>query len=493
MKIILNVMKLGSIPLLIILLIPSFYHPFSVQAAQPFKTEDVDKFVTNYIERNGLPGVSIVVVQYGELVYEKGYGHDSGGNAITEKSLMRIGSASKSFTAFAVLQLVDEGKIKLDDPVINYLPEVKLDDSRWKEVTIRQLLSHTSGIPNPIIVPPANNLKAGVERLNDWMLQSNPGENYYYSNGNYWVLALLVEKVKGIEFSQYLKQKVFSPLGMNDSLTTVNSGDLVQGLPKGYVTAYGTAIPWTELEAMNMGAGSIISTASDMGKWLMMQTNEGKIGTGKHLLSKKLLEDSYSTQPGSKKYGLGWELSSPNVKPARISHSGVVSTYQTQQDIIPSSGYAIAVLLNSYTPTIEHAYEISSGIIQLTEGQEPELKAPVSKIIDLSLGVITLIYLILGIRGILRSKKWSDKRKQHPTWRFNLRLIPQLVPTLLIGWLFFIVPTLQNNSSTTIDAFGLYPAAMVLLAIVFIIGLVLTILRIYYRITLNKGIIKNYS
>ena len=238
---------------------------------------------------------------------------------------------------------------------------------------------------------------------------------------------------------------------------------------------------------MNMRGGSILSTASYMGKWLSMQTNDDESETEEQLLSTKLLEDSYQPQLGNENYGLGWELSSPTVKPARISHSGVVSTYQTQQDIVPSSGYAVAVLLNSFTPTFEHAYEISSGIIQLTEGQEPQLKVPVSKIIDLSLGALTLMYVILGIRGILRSEKWSDKRKQRPTSRFILRLIPQLVPTLLIGWLFFIVPTLQNNSSTTMDAFGLYPAAMILLAVIFIIGLVLSVMRIYYRITLNKG------
>ncbi|WP_256989298.1 serine hydrolase [Bacillus sp. EB106-08-02-XG196] len=486
MKTPLNSKKLFFILLLIIFAMPMFNLHLTVQAAQPFKTEDVDKFVTNYIERNGLPGASIVVVKKGKLVYEKGYGHDSEGKPITETSLMRIGSTSKSFTAFAVLQLVDEGKLRLDDPVIKYLSEVKIDDPRWKEVTVRQLLSHTSGIPNPIIVPPANNLRAGVERLNDWKLQSNPGEKYYYSNGNYWVLALLVEEVSEIEFSQYLKQKIFSPLGMDDSLTTVNSTDFVQGLPKGYVTAYGTAIPWTELKAMDMGAGSVISTASDMGKWLSMHTNIGKNESGQQLLSKELLEESYSPQPGSEKYGLGWSLSSPNVKPERISHSGALSTYQTQQDIVPSSGYAVAVLLNSFTPTLEHAYEISSGIIQLTEGQEPELKTPMPKVIDLSLGVFTLIYLLLGIRGILRSKKWSDTRRQQPTWRFIFRLFPQLVPVSLIGWLFFIVPTLQNNSSTIINAIGLYPAAMFLLAIVFIVGLVLIILRVYYRITLNK-------
>ncbi len=477
--------KLGIIFLMVVILLNLWNTSLSAQAAESFDTADVDEFVTNYLERNGLPGASIVIVKDGKLVYEKGYGHDSDGEPITGKSLMRIGSVSKSFTAFAVLQLVDEGKIQLDDPVVKHLPEVKLDDSRWNQVTIRQLLSHTSGIPNPTIVASANNIKAGVDRLHDWKLQSNPGEKYAYSNPNYWILAFLVEKVSGIEFTDYLKQKVFSPLGMTDSLTAVNSGDPVQGLPKGYVTAYGTAMPWTELEQMFMGAGGVVTTASDMGKWLSMHTNEGENEVGEQLLSKELLEEAYSPQPGSEKYGLGWSLSSPNVKPARISHSGALSTYQTQQDIVPSSGYAVAVLLNSFTTTFEHAYEISSGIIQLTEGHELEIKAPVPKIIDLSLGLITLIYLVLGIRGIIRSAKWSNKRKQHPAWRFYLRLLPQLVPVVGIGWLFFIVPTLQDNSSTIIDAFGIWPAAMLLLAIVFIIGLVLIIRRVFYRVRIK--------
>jgi CubicO group peptidase (beta-lactamase class C family) len=480
--------KTGVIFLITIIFMTLWKPSLSTQAAGAFHTGDVDEFVTNYMEKNGLPGASIVIVKDGKLVYEKGYGHDSEGKPVTEKSLMRIGSVSKSFTAFAVLQLVDEGDIQLDDPVVKYLPEVKMDDFRWGKVTIRQLLSHTSGIPNPIIVSPASDLEAGVERLNSWKLQSDPGGKHYYSNANYWILARLVEKVSGIEFSQYLKQNVFSPLEMNSSLTTETSVDSVKGLPKGYVTAYGIAIPWKELEAMNMGAGSVISSATDMGKWLAMHTNDGRNKREEPLLSKKLLEESYSPQPGSKKYGLGWSLSSPNVKPSRISHSGAVSTYQTQQDIIPSSGYAVAVLLNSFTPTFEHAYEISSGIIQLTEEQEPELKAPVPIIIDLSLGFVTFIYLALGIRGMLRSKKWTEKRRQHPAWRFYLRLIPQVVPVLGIGWLFFIVPTLKNNSSTTIDAIGLYPAAMILLLTILIIGLILTLLRVLYRMKRNRMI-----
>ncbi|HHR7182359.1 TPA: serine hydrolase [Escherichia coli] len=241
------------------------------------------------------------------------------------------------------------------------------------------------------------------------------------------------------------------------------------------MTAYGSALPWSNLEQMFAGAGGVISTAADMGKWLSMHTNEGKNINGERLLSKSLLEESYSPLPGSPKYGLGWSLSSANVKPARISHSGALSTIQAQQDIVPSSGYAVAVMLNSFTTTFEHAYEISSGIIKLTEGQKPNIKVPMPKIIDLFLGLMTLIYLFLGIKGILRSKEWSNRRKLHPTLRYYLRLMPQIIPVLFIGWLFFIVPNLQNNSSTIKDAIGIWPAAMLFLAVVFLIGTIVTV------------------
>ncbi|QGU95408.1 serine hydrolase [Clostridium bovifaecis] len=479
--------RLCIIFMLIIFLIPLVFYPLPVNADTIIEREAIDEFVTNYMERNGLPGASIVIVKDGKLVYEKGYGHDSEGKPLTEKSLMRIASVSKSFTAFSVLQLVDEGKINLDDPVVKYLPELTMDDARLQKVTIRHLLSHTSGIPNPIIVPEADTLKKRVNSLYDWKLQWNPGEKYSYSNVNYWILARLVEVISSMEFPKYLDEKIFSPLGMNDTLSAINSGDPVQGLSRGYITAYGTAFPWWELEQMFAGSGGVISTAADMGKWLSMHTNEGKNMNGERLLSKSLLEESYSPQPGSPKYGLGWYLSSPNIKPARISHSGALSTFQAQQDIVPSSGYAVAVMLNSFTTTLEHSYEISSGIIKLTEGQKPDIKAPMPKIIDLSFGFITLIYLFLGIKGIIRSKEWSNRRKQYPAWRYYLRLMPQVTPVLLIGWIFFIVPNLQNNSATIKDAFGLWPAAMLFLIVVFLIGVIVTVRRVYYRGILNRN------
>jgi CubicO group peptidase (beta-lactamase class C family) len=463
-------------------LVSFIYLPQSAQAAAVLDKAAIDDYVEQYLGKNGLPGASIAIVKDGELVHAQGYGHDSEGNPITEHSLMRIGSVSKSFTAFAVLQLIDQGAIELDDSVIRHLPELIMQDDRLGQITIRQLLSHTSGIPNPTIIPEASTSEEGVKRLHQWKLQSNPGERHSYSNANYWILARLVEIVTGMEFSAYMDTMVFTPLGMDNSLSPVNSGDSIPGLPLGHVTAYGTTIRISEMEQMFSGAGGIVSTAADMGKWLSMHTNDGVSPAGVRLLSTSLLEESYSPQPGSERYGLGWSLSSSNVVPQRIQHSGALSSYQAQQSIVPSSGYAVAVMLNSFTTTFEHAYELSSGIIQLTEGEAPAVKAPVPTIIDYSLGFLTLLYAGFGVRGSLRSKKWSNQRRHHSALRYYLRFIPQLIPIVGIGWLLFIVPQLQDNSSTIVDIFRLWPALAVLLTSIFIFAICLTGMRLYNRL-----------
>lgn len=237
---------------------------------------------------------------------------------------------------------------------------------------------------------------------------------------------------------------------------------------------------------MFCGAGSVVSTAENMAKWLSLHLNNGKTKTGEPLLSQDLLLESYTPQAESERYGLGWQLTAADTNPVRISHSGVLSTYESRQDIVLGEGYGVAVMLNCFTTTKEQAYEISQGIINIIEGKEASIGLPTPKLIDLAIGLVTLLYLVLGIRGILRSDKWSEKRQTNPTWKFCLRLIPQLAPVLLIGWLFFIVPNLDHNSATIKDVFGLWPAAMILLAVIGLIGLLLTAIRIYDRVKIRK-------
>src|SRR5699024_1869418 len=322
---------------------------------------------------------------------------------------MVLGSVSKSITAFAVLQLVDAGKVALDDPVVEHLPEFELDDPRTSQITVRQLLSQTSGLPSPTIVPPAADLTQAVARLGDWQLGADPGERHAYSNANFWLAARLVEVLSGSDFATYLDRNVFEPLGMAATRAVQDLGADDPGLQHGHVTAYGMALPMPEMEQFVAGAGGVIITAEDMCRWLATLTDQGRTPGGEQLLSPRLLEEAQSPQPGSTDYGLGWSISGPDVKPTRVGHSGTSSSHSAQMDVVPSSGYGVVVLLNSFTPTFEHNYAISDGVIEVTEGNSASPGVPVATLIDAGLGLVSLAVLVLAVFGVRRAQGWANK------------------------------------------------------------------------------------
>ena len=182
--------------------------PVGSASAAPAEPEQldagaVDSYVEDYLDRHGLVGAAVAVVHDGQVLHTAGYG-DSRDAETTAATPMAIGSVSKQVTAFAVLQLVDDGRVGLDDPVIEHLPEFDLSDERVSEISIRHLLSHTSGLPNPVIVEPASDLGESVQRLQDWQLDTDPGQQYSYSNMNYHVAARLIETVTGTPFATYI-------------------------------------------------------------------------------------------------------------------------------------------------------------------------------------------------------------------------------------------------------------------------------------------------
>ncbi|WP_147918732.1 serine hydrolase domain-containing protein [Ruania zhangjianzhongii] len=449
-------------------------------APERLDTEAVDSYVEDYLDRHGLVGAAVAVVHDGEVLHTAGYG-DSGDAGTRADTPMATGSVSKQMTAFAILQLVDDGTVDLDDPVIEHLPEFALADERASDITIRHLLSHTSGLPNPVIVEPASDLTEGVQRLHDWQLDADPGEQYSYSNFNYHAAARLIETVTGVPFATYLQDRLFQPLGMADtrSVDTTSADDA--GLQGGHVTAYGTALPLREMEQLVAGAGGVISTAEDQARWLAMLTNGGTTPDGEQLLSPELLDEAQSPQPGTDGEGLGWHLSSESVDPPRIGHSGATSRYSAQLDIVPSSGYGVVVMLNSYTPTAEHNYAIGSGIIDITEGSTPELGTPVPTLLDAGLGLVTLLVIALTATGIRRADRWSQRRASWPRWRLGLRLLPQTIGPVLAILVFLVLPSLEGQATTPVDVFALWPAAMVVLLALAASGAALLIARGVHR------------
>lgn len=446
--------------------------PQDLQSAE-FDEDTAQQFVDDYTKRQGLPGAAYVVTKDGEPVDKGSTG------SVDVDTPMAIGSASKAFTAFAVLQLVDDGEVELDSPVTDYLPDFSVKGTDDDAITVRMLLSHTSGLTNPTFVPTTGSLEGDVASIADRKVAAEPGTEYNYSNLNYWTAALLVESISGKQFNSYMQDHIFEPLGMDDTHTVLQAHP-IEGMNAGHVTAYGLSLPLPELRGDLGGAGGVISTAQDMGAWLSMQQRGGITADGERLLPQHLIEESHTIQPAAETYGFGWQHTSTQ-EPARVGHGGTMRTYGTRMDLVPTSGYGVAVLLDSQTPALAHSFELSTGLIEVSEGQTPEVRAPYPTYIDLGVGAVTILIALLGLLGARRSQRWADKRSHFPTWRFGLRLLPQLIMPLAAIVLFIGIPLNPQDHATALVVFGLWPAGMVLVLTAAAVGAVVTTLRVKSR------------
>lgn len=202
----------------------------------PDLREKVDKLASDALAKSGVPSASVAVVKDGQVVYLKAYGDARIEPRVPAATEMRysIGSASKQFTAAAVLLLQEQGRLSLDDKLSKYFPEL----TRANEITIRQLLSHTSGYQDywpqdyvpPFMLEPATSRKL----MDTWArkpLDFEPGMKWQYGNTGYVVAGAVVEKVSGTPLLQFLREKFFAPLGMK-SVADIDEGRLTESDPK---------------------------------------------------------------------------------------------------------------------------------------------------------------------------------------------------------------------------------------------------------------------
>ncbi|MFC2166129.1 serine hydrolase domain-containing protein, partial [Acidobacteriota bacterium] len=185
----------------------------------------LEPIIKNVIETYDLPGLAIGIVNENKIVYARGFGykHIETRKPITATTLFHMASISKPFVATAVMQLVEQGKIDLEAPVTKYLPYFKLDDERYKDITIQQMLSHVSGMPdvldyewdNPVYDEEA--LERYVRSLTDRKMRFDPGQKFAYSNMAFESLGDVIGKVSGMSFADYEKKHILNPAGMKKS------------------------------------------------------------------------------------------------------------------------------------------------------------------------------------------------------------------------------------------------------------------------------------
>ncbi|MFI6173708.1 serine hydrolase domain-containing protein [Nocardia sp. NPDC051052] len=397
-------------------------------------TPDVMRLMSDYARNSGYPGLAVAVTKGDRLLYSGGYGHDSTGAAVSATTPMPVASVSKSFTALAVLQLVEAGRVQLDAPVRQYLPEFRLADARGDRITVRELLNQTSGITDQTLreksLPQPSSLAEAVRRARQATLATEPGTRHAYTNTNYHLAGRLVEVVAGIPFADYLRDNIFRPLGMRDTLSIDQTPrDLPDQVHQGHIYAYGASVARTEPTRFVGGSDGVITTAADMARWLTMQSSGGTAGDGTRVISAQSLAAMHKSSDPRWTYGMGWEQDDDG----RVRHNGVWFTYTASQLLLPS-GYGIAVLGNSGIGLgNESTDRLADALAQLITGGTPGVFAPVRLIVDIVVAAVTLASVALGIRALRRSRTraraWSGK----PLWLTAVRLLPRLLPLAVLA------------------------------------------------------------
>lgn len=387
--------------------------------------ERIDQYITDAVKSTEISGFSVAVVQNGQLAMVKGYGltAGNGGRPVTPETVFPLASTTKPITVTAILQLRDQGRLDLDDPVQKHLPWFRVADAEAsRQITIRHLITHTSGIPevggtlllqNPSV---AGSAEEGVRALANIKLFAPPGQTYRYSNLGYSTLGLIVEQVSGKPFDVYLQEQILGPLGMAKTATLLNK------LPQadaavlhvrhflGQDEVDPLATPWL----VPAGAGPV-STPSDMAKFLVAHMEAGPV----QLLGPATLAEAHTgsaPKGNGELYGLGWMVKGLNGT-RLVYHSGGTYGAMSWVGMLPDQKAGVVVMGNL---TSAYTWGIGQNVARILAGQEPQ---PISdpllliKRIVLGLGAFALLLLaglILAVRrdrsGALTGRPWRIAR-----------------------------------------------------------------------------------
>ena len=314
-----------------------------------------------YLDTNRVPGMGIGVLKNGKILYSKGLGvmDLNTQEPVTDKTVFHMASVSKPFVSTAILQLVEQGKVQLDDLVTKHLPYFKMNDDRYKNITVEQLLLHTAGIPD---VGPSVNyewdspqfdeaaLERHIKSLAALELDFKPGRKKpAYTNNGYEVLGDVIAKASGMSFESYLKQSIFTPNEMN------NSSFLLSDIPKNLLSSphiknSGNQIVVSEVYPYNRKhapSSCLHSNIKDMLKFAMTNLNKGKYKNTQVFTEESfnLLINPQVRENKIFQYGLGWNVA-PFRKTERLEFTGGDVGFDTVIIMIPSSSYAIVILTN---------------------------------------------------------------------------------------------------------------------------------------------------
>lgn len=284
--------------------------------------DKVDQYVAAEMARQRIPGLALGVYREGEIVKARGYGlaNVELNVPVKPETVFQSGSIGKQFTATAVMMLVEEGKLSLDDSIVKYFSDAP---ASWQSIKIRNLLSHTSGLSEyesddkirpggPVNLRQDYTEDQMVKIIESFPLDFQPGKKWSYRNTNYLLLGVVIRKVTGKFYGDFLQQRIFKPLGMA-STRVISEADIIPNRAAGYQLVKGELKneEWVSPSLNTMADGALYFNVLDLAKW------DGALYTEK-LLKKSSLDQMWTVaklddgKPNSGNYGFGWDIERMN-------------------------------------------------------------------------------------------------------------------------------------------------------------------------------------
>jgi len=361
--------------------------------------EEITKNVKDWMKAGDIPGLTLVIIRPDTPDYIKGFGYADleSKTPVTPDTLFELGSCSKGFTALAALLLEEKGLLNLDAPITGYLPWFYATyQNQRPTITTRQLLHHTSGIPweSFSLIPRESNegaLQKTVRKLVGIRLNHLPGQGFQYAAINYDIVGLIIEKVTGKAFEEYMAENIFSALNLPNTSVGVRH---IPMMATGYKRSFFKPRKYTPplLRGNNPGA-YIITSGTDLARWLKIQV--GLVDTGFNDLIQESHQPDITVDPGQNlaSYGMGWFIS--QFRDNRIFHSGLNPNFATYITFKPAEKIGVAVMINSDS---NFASFIGNAVLDLFSGQELPRNYPAANKTDVYCSIFSLIlglYILL--------------------------------------------------------------------------------------------------
>lgn len=402
------------------------------------KKLQIESVIEEKLEKSKIPGMEVVIVKDDNIVYQSGFGYSytDKQTKVNNETLFEIGSNTKAFTALGILKLESKGLIDLQDDVSKYIPWFEVR-SKGKESSIKiaQLLNHTSGIPFKTIdlIPESedeNAIEKTCELLKNIELDNNPGEYFEYATINYDLLGLIIEKVTGESYEDYMQKEIIAPMGLNNTCFNDDSS-VEERKSAGYKIGLFNEEEYTAPKYKgNTPAGYIVSNSNDIAAWMKIQLNEND-----DLIKKSHEKSSIEFKDGSSYY-CGWYIGED-----RVEHGGNNPNYSSYIDIDFKNNVGVAVLCNTNSEYVEEiCKEINTVIVggNYTE-QTTDTNILANKIALFVIGVfgflllVVMFFIIKAVKEILTSKR-TYKGVQVKETAFSLIIM------IGIGYLIYKVP-----------------------------------------------------